>query len=180
MFFAATEAQLLGATAFGSGGTTSNLGKAANAGSTGALVIHSFAGTQSHFFVSLNKKKTNSRPTAIVSFLAAFFLISHTIHEAKLEHPDSYNSSNGHRSHHIRERSAMEHDARIVNVCRFNLTLPPFNFSKGAIICTCSLPRMGSRWRSWPSCVALGIRWVLSSALSRQGSPPFISLLLLS
>ena len=78
-------------------------------------------------------RKTNCKSIAIISFLAAFFLIGYTIHEAKLElkleydleRTDSYNSSDGHRSHHVRERSVMKHDARIVNVCRFNPTLPP-------------------------------------------------------
>lgn len=114
-FFVATEAQLLSATASGNGATTSKLGRAANAGLTGALVIHSFA--------------------AIVSFVAAFFLISHTIREAKLElkldfdfeRTDSYNSTNGHHHHHhhVRERSVTKHDTRIVHVCRFNSALPP-------------------------------------------------------
>jgi hypothetical protein len=43
-FFVATEAQLLSGTV-GGGGNPSKLGEAANAGLTGALVIHSFAGT---------------------------------------------------------------------------------------------------------------------------------------
>jgi len=116
-FFVATEAQLLSATAPGNGNTTSRLGDAANAGLTGALVIHSFA--------------------AIISFLAAFFLINHTIREAKLElkleldvdleRTDSYHSLNGQHHHHrhIREHSVTKHDTRIIHVCRFNPSLPP-------------------------------------------------------
>jgi len=124
-FFVATEAQLLSATASGNGNQTSKLGNAANAGLTGALVIHSFA--------------------AIASFAAAFFLISHTIHEAKLElkleldfeRTDSFDSTNGqpqqqpqqpqhhNHHHHVRERSVMKRDTRLVHVCRFNSSLPP-------------------------------------------------------
>jgi len=111
-FFAATEAQLLSTTA--SGVTESKLGHAVNAGLVGALVIHSFA--------------------AIISFLAAFFLISYTINEARhelkfefeLERADS-SSSNGHHHHHhhVRERSVMKNDTRIVQICRFDNSLPP-------------------------------------------------------
>jgi len=112
-FFAATEAQLLSGTGSGGAGGTSNLGSAANAGLMGALVIHSFA--------------------AIISFLAAFFLISFTIHEAKheltldldLERVDSHHSSNGHHHHHVRETSVVKNDTRIVQICRFNSSLPP-------------------------------------------------------
>lgn len=75
--------------------------------------------------------------TAIVSFLAAFFLISHTLHEAKLElklelnevnieRTESTNSTaNGRKYHHVRERSVTKHDTRLVHVCRFNSSLPP-------------------------------------------------------
>ena len=80
-----------------------------------------------------NNNNANSKPTAIISFLAAFFLISYTIHEARLElkldldRTDSYNSLSSQHQHHThqRERSVMKHDARIVNVCRFDPTLPP-------------------------------------------------------
>ncbi|KAF9784114.1 hypothetical protein BJ322DRAFT_1125639 [Thelephora terrestris] len=114
-FFVATEAQLLSATA-SSTGHPSALGDAANAGLTGALVIHSFA--------------------AIVSFLAAFFLISHTLREAKLELKLDFNETdfertesihdtpNGH-PRHVRERSVTKHDTRIIHYCRFNSSLPP-------------------------------------------------------
>ncbi|KAF9646171.1 hypothetical protein BDM02DRAFT_3172063 [Thelephora ganbajun] len=115
-FFVATEAQLLSATASGNGSPISTLGNVANAGLTGALLIHSFA--------------------AIVSFLAAFFLISHTLHEAKLElkldideveleHTEPIHTSNGQQHRHVRERSVTKHDTRLVHVCRFNSSLPP-------------------------------------------------------
>ena len=75
---------------------------------------------------------TNPR-TAIISFLAAFFLISFTIREAthdltlELDRTDSLHSANGehHHHHHVRERSVTKHDTRVVQVCRFNWTLPP-------------------------------------------------------
>ena len=78
---------------------------------------------------------TNLR-TAIISFLAAFFLISYTINEARhelkfdpeFERTDSSTSSNGQQQqqqHHVRERSVMKRDARIVQICRFDNALPP-------------------------------------------------------
>jgi len=101
-FFAATEAQLLSGTTPGS---TSNLESAAGAGLVGALVIHSFA--------------------AIISFLAAFFLISYTIHEAVHELQLEFEPSSNTQYHHARERSVTKHDTRVVQVCRFDSTLPP-------------------------------------------------------
>lgn len=117
----------MSATASGTAGKPSKLGNTANAGLTGALVVHSFA--------------------AIVSFLAAFFLISHTLHEAKLElkldfdetrveRTESYTSTSNdpqhqqqpqqhQHHHHVRERSVTKRDTRVVHVCRFNTALPP-------------------------------------------------------
>jgi hypothetical protein len=75
---------------------------------------------------------TNPR-TAIISFLAAFFLISYALHEAKhelklevdeLERTDSSDSQQHHR-HHLRESSVVKNDTRVVQVCRFNSLLPP-------------------------------------------------------
>lgn len=132
----ATEAQLLSGTVSGSG-NPSKLGDATNAGLTGALLIHSFAGMLTPTPPETDKLTQKQQKTAIVSFVAAFFLISHTLHEAKLElkleldeveveRTDSIRStSNGRQYHHIRERSVMKHDTRLVHVCRFNSSLPP-------------------------------------------------------
>ncbi len=80
-FFAAIEAQLLGIVTPDDKNDVSSIAEAANVGLASALVVHVFAGQS----VILQKKCLVSYSlsfTAIMSFIAAFFLVRFRLHEA--------------------------------------------------------------------------------------------------